>query len=345
MTLNERKAAFNALGQKLQSLLDKKSGEEGFENMLRNVYFNNKWFDELHTRFMLSQIAEMLKSENLEKWLDLYDHSQFNPLNIKSVGVIMAGNIPLVGFHDFLCVLISGHIFIGKLSSQDHILLPYISDLLVSIDERFNKFIFLKEDLRDGFDAVIATGSNNSSRYFEYYFAKYPNIIRNNRNSLAVLNGFESPEQLDALADDICLYFGKGCRSVSKIYIPQNYNFDSLIQSFDKYNIQKFNTKYFNNYEYYKSIYIINNLTFIDNGFLLLREDMSMSSPVSVLHYEFYSNLQNVNEAIVENHNNIQCVVSEIKQINNSVKLGHAQKPVLWDYADNVDTLEFLFEI
>jgi len=347
MTLKERTDAFVALGEKLNSILktDNTPQNSRIDKILINCYLNNKWFDEKHTKFALNHVVEMLSIENLNKWLAKSEQSLFSNNYPKRVGVVMAGNIPMVGFHDFLCILITGHIFIGKLSSQDMILMPFIADLLCEIDVRFKKYIFFKDDLREGFDAVIATGSTNTSRYFEYYFGKYPHIIRKNRNSIAVLSGNETIEQLDSLADDICLYFGKGCRSISKIYVPQNFNFENLIDALNKYKHFTDNSKYYNNYEYYKSIYIINNLPYHDNGFIILKEEEGFSSPVSVLFYEFYNDIINVNSVIAENLQHIQCVVSEIESVNNSIDFGKTQKPDLWDYADNVNTMDFLLKL
>ena len=346
MTLKERTEAFTALGQKLDLLLSEENNQNSdFNDFLLNCYYSNKWFDKKNIRFALSQIVEMLRPEKLYKWIDAYDSSHFKKDNPRRVGVILAGNIPMVGFHDFLCILISGHIFIGKLASNDNLLMPYVADLLCGIDAHFKQFVFFKDDLREGFDAVIATGSNNSSRYFEYYFGKYPHIIRKNRNSTAVLSGNESEADLEALADDICLYYGKGCRSVSKIFIPQNYNFEKLFHALKKYEHFSNSSKYFNNYEYYKSIFIINNTAFKDNGFIILKEQEGFNSPVSILYYEYYENIKDVNNIIAENQMNIQCVVSTVESISNKIDFGFSQKPDLWEYSDNVDTLDFLSKL
>ena len=347
MNLIERIDAFVALGKKIKTFLNAENDDKSvfLNEMLQNCYYNNRWFDDLNTRFALNQIAQILDIKSINKWLGFYDISRFNNKNPQRIGVVMAGNIPMVGFHDFLCVLIAGHIFIGKLSSQDKILMPFIAELLFEIDERFKKNIFFKENLRDGFDAIIATGSNNSSRYFEYYFSKYPNIIRKSRNSIAILSGNENKSDLESLADDICIYFGKGCRSVSKIYTPENYNFQNLFSALDKFKYLNDNIKYYNNYEYYKSIYIINNTAFKDNGFMILKNQKEFSSPVSVLFYEYYNNIQDVNSIITENLCEIQCVVSNIKDIENHLDFGSTQKPALWEYADNIDTFDFLLNL
>ena len=251
----------------------------------------------------------------------------------------MAGNIPLVGFHDFISVLISGHNVLVKQSSNDQRLLPIIASYFYSLDSEYkNKITFTEGKLQD-FDAVIATGSNNTARYFEYYFANKPSIIRKNRNSVAILDGNEEKEQLQALGEDIFRYFGLGCRNVSKLYVPRNYDFDLLYKAINSWEKLLDHSKYANNYDYNKAVYLMSEFKFLDNGFLLLKEDNNFGSPIATLFYEVYSSRENLDKLLEENSENLQCVVSGD---GGTIKFGQTQKPQLWDFADNVDTLAFL---
>ena len=265
--------------------------------------------------------------------------------NAKRIGVITAGNIPLVGFHDFLSVLISGNIFVGKLSSKDDKLLPNVIDLLIEIEPKFKNYIFISENKLENFDAVIATGSNNSARYFEYYFGKYPHIIRKNRNSVAVITGNETTVDLQLLADDIFLYFGLGCRSVSKLFLPDGYNLDNIFRNSLKYKEVINHNKYANNYDYNRAIYLLNLTEFKDNGIMLMKEDINMASPISVVYFENYSKLETIKQRLDIEKDNIQCIVADKTVINEAIPFGESQKPQLWDYADNVDTINFLLNI
>jgi len=343
MSLKERIEAFNILSQLLKSLLNNsasKNEQEAFNKLLIDTELHNPWFDRNNIIFSLTQTAEVLSEIKLNKWLAPYK----NKIDLKKpsrIAVILAGNIPLVGFHDFLCVLMSGHIFIGKLSSQDTLLLPYISNLLIKINADFKNYIFFKDFLKGEFDAVIATGSDNTSRYFDYYFSKNAHIFRKNRNSIAVLTGMETDEQLQHLAMDMCLYYGKGCRSVSKIFIPERYNFDKLITALSKYKYMLNNSKFFNNYQYYKAIYTINNIEFTDSGIILLVKNNSLNAPVSILFYDYYEDIKTVNQYIINNKAQIQCVVGSLDAVN-CIAFGNTQKPELDEYADGMDTMSFL---
>lgn len=311
-----------------------------FRKIIQETEINNPWFTEKNIYFSLKHWAEMLKEENLAHWVNNYDQSGFGKL--KKIGVIMAGNIPMVGFHDMLAVLISGNIFIGKLSSRDDLLLKAISETLIRWDNGYQKLIFFEDNKLAGIDAVIATGSNNTARYFEYYFGRYPRIIRKNRNSTAILTGNETPGEIALLSDDIFLYFGLGCRNVSKIFFPENYLFENFFQPLEHWKHIAGHNKYMNNYEYNRTIYLMNNEKHLDNGFLLLKEDQSVSSPIAVMFYEYYRNLDKLKERINFDLEKIQCVVSNMPDNKNYIKFGASQLPELWDYADNIDTLEFL---
>ncbi len=250
----------------------------------------------------------------------------------------MAGNIPLVGFHDFLSVLISGHKVLVKQSSNDKQLLPVIAGFLMNIAPEFeNRIRFTEERLTD-FDAVIATGSNNTAGYFEYYFKGKPNIIRKNRNSVAILTGKESKEELEALGEDVFRYFGLGCRNVSKLYVPKEYDFESFFKAMYPWHTLLNSAKYANNYDYNKAVYLMSEFKLLENGFLILKEDESFGSPIATLFYEEYEDKKELQEKLEQNKENLQCVVGTKADVD----FGQTQHPKLWDYADGVDTLKFL---
>jgi hypothetical protein len=344
MVLQERIDAFVELGKNLQELLDGNSPTKGSDlGKILEASVYNEWFTKEHIKFSLKAIAESLTSENIANWLSKYPKIEkaFN----KKIGVVTAGNIPLVGFHDLLCVLIAGNELIIKMSSKDDKLFISIIELLIEQNPEFKKLIrFEKEQLKD-FDAIIATGSDNTSKYFEYYFGKYPNIIRKNRNSVAVLTGEETEEELNGLADDIMMYFGLGCRNVSKLYLPEGYDIQRVFKALYQYKHFVDHNKYSNNYTYNKSIYLMEKTPFWENGFTILKEDIGMASPISVIYFENYKTLQTVKERLNIDKENIQCVAAKDGLVEGSVAFGKAQQPELWDYADNVDTMEFLLEL
>jgi hypothetical protein len=262
----------------------------------------------------------------------------------KTVGLVLAGNIPLVGFHDFISVLLSGHKVAVKTSSNDQHLLPFLAKYMISVQPELEKYITFVAGKLENFDAVIATGSNNTARYFEYYFKDKPSIIRKSRNSVAVLDGNESEEQMIALGEDVFRYFGLGCRNVSKLFIPRNYNFDAFFGGMYPYHrVMKFE-KYINNYDYNKAVFLMSNFDLLDNEFLIIKEDSSYASPISSVFYEYYDNLDDIKNKLQEDQEQIQCVVSN-DLIENSVSFGQTQKPKLWDYADNIDTINFLINL
>lgn len=314
---------------------------ELLRNQIRSAEEYNPWFTRENILYSLDKIGNMLDYNRLKEWTGSYeiDLSGKIPLN---VGTVMAGNIPLVGFFDFLCVLISGNIFMAKMSSKDNKLLPVLKEILVDIDFDFEDRILFIDGFLKNMDAVIATGSNNTSRYFEYYFGKYPNIIRKNRSSVAVLTGEETNIELEDLGNDMLRYFGLGCRNVSKIYIPENSSPEKILEGIKPFSHIAIHNKYANNYDYNKSIFIMNNVKFIDNGLLLLKQDEGMFPPVSVVFYEYYSDLGNVMKNIQSHSQDIQCIVSKGGIIENSVEFGKSQQPGLFNYADNIDTMEFL---
>jgi len=298
---------------------------------------SNAWFTEDNLKKSIASFAEMLNSSDVEKWLKT---AKFNA-SPKKIGLILAGNIPMVGLHDVLCVLATGNIALIKLSSSDDRLIKIVLNELISIEPAFADHIVYTDRLKD-FDAVIATGSNNSSRYFDYYFSKVPNIIRKNRNSVAVLNGTEHKEDLNNLASDIFDYFGLGCRNVSKIYFPEDYDIASFYEGIENYQPIINHFKYNNNYDYNKSIYLVNGAAHFDNGFLLLKEDESLASPLAVLYFERYKDLTALENSLKEKADHIQCIISNTPLNIKTFAFGESQHPKLWDYADHVNTIEFL---
>jgi hypothetical protein len=301
----------------------------------------NAWFTPESVLKAVVAIGEMLNPSDLTAWLDRYDL----PINesVKRVGLILAGNIPMVGFHDVLCVLCSGNHALIKSSSQDARLIKYILGMLTDIEPGFEDQFSFIERLAD-FDAVVATGSNNTSRYFEYYFGKVPHIIRKNRNSVTLLTGNETAEQLFELGHDIFDYYGLGCRNVSKLLVPKGYIFNFFFESIETYQPIINHHKYNNNYDYNKSIYLVNSDKHFDNGFLLLKEDERLASPLAVLYYEYYDDLESAQTQLELESEKIQCIVSAVslKIKNQVVDFGKSQQPALWDYADGIDTMAFL---
>ena len=300
----------------------------------------NPWYTVKNIDLALNGLVYMLREDNLKTWANRYPEVH-QPLK---VGIVMAGNIPLVGFHDLLAVLIAGHDAVIKLSSQDEVLPKFIIRELLEINPGFKAKIELVEKLTN-IEAVIATGSDNSARYFRKYFKDYPHIIRKNRTSLAILEGNESASQLEALGDDIFSYFGMGCRNVAKLFLPKGYAMEDLIPSFEKQAAIANHPKYFNNYEYNKAIFLVNRIDHLDNGFALFTESSELVSPLSVVYFEYYSSLEEVKMKLGAIEEKLQCIVGELDISRELVPFGKAQVPELDDYADNVDTMKFLTEL
>jgi len=302
----------------------------------------NPWFIPEFITLSLNSLGHALEKENLLQWAGTYLSGLQSLENTGTIGVVMAGNVPAVGFHDFFCVLMAGYKIKARLSSSDRFLIPAMAEILVQIDPRWREKIEFRDGKLENFDAVIATGNDNTSRYFDYYFGKYPHIIRKNRSGIALLDGSETDVSLGRVANDIMLYFGMGCRSVSKIYVPAGYNFDKLKEKLASFAHLIDHHKYANNYNYRKSIFLMNKIPFIDTGLLLVREDPSVHSPIAVLNYQYYNNLDDVTTDIQANFNSIQCIVSENHLPFSTVLPGKTQFPALWDYSDHVDTMNFL---
>ncbi len=331
MTFKQRKDAFIELGAEISEYMQQP--DETIDHLFHAAYIGNGWFTKENITAMLTGISEQLKEESVNKWLKNYDVKDI--VESKRVGLILAGNIPVVGFHDVLSVLITGHTAVMKLSSDDKILLPFLLSSLINI----------VENLREKFDAVIATGSDNSARYFEYYFGKYPNIIRKNRSSVAVLTGKESEEDLKNLGHDIFTYFGLGCRNVSKLYVPKGYNLDEFYKGVFDYKDSVDNKKYGNNYDYNRAILLMRQAKFFDNNFLMVHYDTALAAPVGIVNCEEYENIGVVNSSLNQIGEKLQCIVSNSPEIEHKIAFGTTQKPNLWDYADGVDTIKFLLSL
>lgn len=314
---------------------------DGFKHQLKIAEENNSWFTKENLLFACENWSKALSEKNISKWI-----KNENIVNNKekTVAIIMAGNIPLVGFHDFLSVLISGCSALIKQSSNDKHLVPFLAKYLEYVEPSFKGKISFTNEKISNFDAVIATGSTNTARYFEYYFKDKPSIIRKNRNSVAVLTGKESETDMKNLSNDIFCYFGLGCRSVSKIFIPKDYNFDLFFNGmYNKHEIIN-NTKYSNNYDYNKAVYLMSEFDILENGFLMIKEDNSYSSPIATIFYEYYEDVNTLKTKLSNDSELIQCVVAT-NFSENEIKFGETQHPQLWDYADGINTLNFLSKI
>ena len=345
--LKERIQAFSDLGilfrdnSSSQKIKTFQKWDSELNKLLKDSYQHNSWFTENNLKLSLKNWSAELNKKNIENWLKNY---KIELKSSKTVAIIMAGNVPIVGFHDLMCSLILGFKCIVKLSSDDKILIPLIVKFIQSRFDGFKEKVFFESNILKNFDAVIATGSNNSHKYFEYYFGKYPNLLRKTRHSVAVLNGNESDSELAMLSNDVFDYFGLGCRSVSKIFIPKGYDLDLLFNAFYMKRFVIDHNKYANNYDYNKAVYLMSEEKFYDNGFVILKEEKKLGSPIACVYFEYYDDLVQVQNIIKINNQNIQCVVSNEK-IFNGISFGTTQCPKLSDYADNVDTLKFLLKI
>ena len=318
------------------------SKTEQFNDIFDKAEQQNSWFTRANVIFAFKSWSEALSENNVQQWLSQYQLPQTT--SPKKILIIMAGNLPLVGFHDLLCVLVAGHKAIAKLSSDDCVLLPYLIKQIRAFAPEWAEAVAFTDDKVTEYDAVIATGSDNTARYFEYYFGKKPHIIRKNRHSVAVLTGKETPEELQDLGKDIFLYYGLGCRSVSKLFVPQGYDFDLLFQAIYPYKDIIEEQKYANNYDYNKAVYLMSLYKLLENGFLLLKEDEHYGSPIATLFYEYYTNKEALKKKLATDREKIQCVVGH-NFIDGEIPFGQTQTPKLWDYADGVNTLTFLLNL
>ncbi len=338
MIVEERIEALIQLGH----ILSQK--DEYRDAVIHRTYMNNRWFTKKNQQLAIDAIAaQFLEEKKLRQWLNTYNILDNNAP--AQVGLVLAGNIPLVGFHDVMCTFISGHISQIKLSDKDKYLLSYIFRALKQIDPRTEKYFRVVEKLQ-AFDAVIATGSNNSARYFEAYFGKVPHIIRRNRNAVAILDGKESKEDLSRLGKDVFQYYGLGCRNVAKIYVPRGYQFEPLLEALHEYNDIILNDKYKNNFDYNYAIYVLNKAKYMANGCIILTESEAITSHIAGLNYSFYDQETELEAELIARQDEIQCVVtrSNLSQIP-TFDFGQAQEPGLADYADGVDTIDFLLRL
>jgi len=334
------------LGSFVGSFLEKNKDnytylEKEFYDLIVKSEIENPWFTQENLFFALKNWSEILFEENIEKWLKNHDFIN----EPKNIGLVLAGNLPLVGFHDIICAVLSENVPVIKLSSKDKILIPFLMKIWNNFSENNIKYEFVER--LEKFDAIIATGSDNTAKYMNYYFREYPRIIRKNRTSLAILTGNETKEELKGLSEDIFRYFGMGCRNITKIFIPENFNLEILFENFINFKHVINHNKYANNYEYNKAIYLLNQEKFWDNGFIMLRECEDLFSPISVVNFSRYASFSEVENFIVKNSDKIQCLVSSEKS-NDSfdfVQFGNSQKPNINTYADNIDTMEFLSRI
>jgi hypothetical protein len=326
--------------QKKENILHNDLFFDGFKHQMKIAQEHNGWFTEANVLFAIEGWSNLLTESNISQWLNNYN---FNNIESKKVAIIMAGNIPLVGFHDFMSVLVSGHQVLVKQSSNDKHLLPYLAKYLKYITPELKDNIEFTEDKLTDFDAVIATGSNNTARYFEYYFKGKPSIIRKNRNSVAVLTGNETEDELKALSEDVFRYYGLGCRNVSKLFVPKNYNFESFFKAMYDWHPIINQAKYANNYDYNKAVYLMSEFNMLENGFLMIKEDESYASPIATLFYQYYESVQQLKEKLEQDKDKIQCIVSN-GFIDTEIKFGQTQNPQLWDYADGIDTIAFLLK-
>ncbi|HTB32217.1 MAG TPA: acyl-CoA reductase [Bacteroidia bacterium] len=353
MQLEEAIESFNALGEEIKNFLEGKAyQQEEWEKTLLRAEQENPWFTQENIRLSLGGVLLWLDRDTLNKWLDKYPELNFGNNKPLTIGVVMAGNIPLVGFHDFLCVLISGNKIQAKLSHADQRLLPFIAGKLIEIEPEWKERIEFVDKLSTALDGVIATGSNNTAKHFEFYFKNVPNIIRRNRNGIAILDGAETNEELHTLGQDIFSYFGLGCRNVSKVYVPEGYVFDNFFRNIESYKNVINHNKYHSNYVYNRTIYLMDGKVFTDNGFLAVINNTHPSSPIAVLNFEEYKDMPELVKHLTGLLDQIQCVaVTEgVKnKLNTSelplVNIGETQSPTLSDYADGVDVMKFLFQL
>lgn len=337
-SVHSRITAVYDLGSFFGKILNDPTETPEFHSKLKSAEIHNPWFTPENLNYCLKQWNEVLTRKNIENWLKEYKYSD----SPKKVGIIMAGNLPLVGLHDLISVILSGHDAIVKTSSKDDVLMSAVIDFLTENYPELKNSIQKTERLKD-LDAVIATGSNNTARYFEYYFKDIPHIIRKNRTGVAVLDGSESKQELNGLADDIFRYFGLGCRNVTKLFLSENYNTDQLFESFFEWKDIINHPKYANNYDYNRAVFLLGKEKFLDNNFVMLKESESFHSPIAVVHYSYYKNQDELKNILDQNSEEIQCIVGHpTAGIQNQIGFGQSQKPGLSDYADGVDVMKFL---
>ena len=348
--VDKRIQALTRFGQTISLVLESYYSESDteFKSVINKARSENPWFTEENILIALNNWALALEKEKIEKWAGNYLNLLKNKSKELNIAIVNAGNIPFVGLHDLLTVILTGNRYIGKNATGDSILLPYLTSLLFDVDPSFKDKIQFVSRL-ESMDAVIATGNNNSARYFEYYFSKYPHIIRKNRNGVGVLSGNETREQIHELGKDIFTYFGLGCRNVSKLYVPKGYSFNAFFEAIEDFKSLLTHSKYMNNFDYNNSVFLLKRIPFLQNGFSIVRKENQIASPVAVLHYEEYDNVQELIKNLTDSFSQLQCISTANNFIvgnemleNIRVDFGKTQSPSLWDYADGANTAEFL---
>ncbi len=340
MILEKRIAAFVRLGEILRDALTENRSEyyEEVQELINGQQYKNGWFTPESVRLSIESIANELTEDLILKWTAKYPLPTSNNKE-KNIALIMAGNMPLASFNDFVSVLISGNRAIIKRDDKDADLIKYMADLLIKIEGEFDNYICFPDGLLPKFDAIIVAPQNKGTHYYEQYFKKYPSIIRKSRYSVAVLDGSENDYELSALGNDVFNYFGLSSKNVSKIFIPNDYDLKHLLDVWQPYHDIIYHVKYGNNYDFNKSVYLVNKVDFLDNGFLLLKEDKDLISPISVLFTERYTSNDEVKKSISLKNNYIHHIVG-----HGFIPFGESHRPILWDYDDNIDTLDFLLK-
>lgn len=339
LTLGQRIAGLAALGTRLTQQL----GSSEIEPVLSRAAAENGWFSPDQSRAAIQSLAEdMLKSETLNAWASRY--ALEDKIVSKKIGLVMAGNIPLVGMHDLFAVLLSGHRALIVASSKDEVLTEWMISQIEIASPGLGKFIEIAEKLTRA-DAVIATGSNNTMKYFQQYFSKKPHILRGSKTSAAVITGKETEEDFEALGREIFSFYGLGCRNVSKLFVPEGYDFVPMLDAFRLFAPVVENNKYWHNYEYYKAIYLVNRTVHLDTGFLLVKADTASASPPGNLFYQTYGPAEPLAEELSAGKQ-WQCIYSAGKVDGvKTLPFGEGQHPNPWDYADNTDTIAFLLSL
>ncbi len=342
--IEKRINAFSKLGQLLSSYLNHQMPNNSptynaIEKAILQAEDENPWFTRKFILQAIGNIVLWLDEKKLFHWLSNYD---FDSLKPGKIGVITAGNIPLAGFHDMMSVLLSGHLFVGKLSHKDKKLMELMAQLLVLNDPDLKKRIFLHEKNLKSCDAIIATGSNNTNRYFDFYFSHIPHIFRKSRKGIGIISGKEATDQLQLLTNDMLDYFGLGCRNITKLYVPEKYDFSILLNELNKKQEYLLHNKYVNNYEYYKALFALSKENVIKSNVALLVENSSIAPPVACVYFEYYENKSFLLQALENIKNETQCIVSENGWLADSIPFGKTQTPLVNEYADRIDTMLFL---
>ncbi|MFT6715959.1 MAG: hypothetical protein ACJA0Q_000588 [Saprospiraceae bacterium] len=347
MDIDRRIKSFLSTGESIRKVLKSTHSKElsleaerALFHVIPSAFHKNAWFSELSVRSSLEGLVRMLNESDMLDWLSVSLASIKKKKEVSRIGIVMAGNLPLVGFHDLLCVLLAGEYAVIKMSSDDVQLLPLILNILEAHDKSISDSYCVENKGIKNIDKIIATGSDNTARYFEYYFAKYPSVIRKSRTSVAVISENITDQKIKELAKDMFQYYGLGCRNVSKLFLPKGFSVPHLIDHLRSYEAKMDNIKYINNLEYHKSILLINGAQYLDGGFFLMRESNDLFSPVSITNYQFYDHEQEVIDYLKEHDSQIQCVVGQ----SGEVGFGQAQSPKLWDYADKIDVMKFLLD-